>query len=69
MDDLLREFLTETAENVTVLDIELLKLERQPDNPELLNEIFRVVHAIEGACGFLGLPRLESVAARRPSSA
>ncbi|MEE8203776.1 MAG: Hpt domain-containing protein, partial [Alphaproteobacteria bacterium] len=62
MDDLLREFLTETSESITVLDVELIKLEQQPDNPELLGVIFRVVHTIKGTCGFLGLPRLEAVA-------
>ncbi len=61
MDDLLREFLTETSESITVLDVELIKLEQQPDNPELLGVIFRVVHTIKGTCGFLGLPRLEAV--------
>ena len=62
MDDLLREFLTETSESITVLDVELIKLEQQPDNPELLGVIFRVVHTIKGTGGFLGLPRLEAVA-------
>src|SRR3954470_13135397 len=62
MDDLLNEFLTETGENLAVLDVELVKLEQSPDDPELLSNIFRLVHTIKGACGFLGLPRLESVA-------
>jgi two-component system chemotaxis sensor kinase CheA len=62
MDDLLKEFLTETAESLEVLDGELVKLEQVPDDPELLGNIFRLVHTIKGTCGFLGLPRLESVA-------
>ncbi len=62
MDDLLQEFLTETAENMDVLDVELVKLEQNPNDPELLSNIFRLVHTIKGTCGFLGLPRLESVA-------
>ncbi len=62
MDDLLAEFLTETAENLSVLDLELVKLEQNPNDPALLSNIFRLVHTIKGTCGFLGLPRLEAVA-------
>ena len=62
MDDLLVEFLTETSEALDQLDVELVKLEQDPNDPELLGNIFRLVHTIKGTCGFLGLPRLESVA-------
>lgn len=62
MDDLLNEFLTETSENMDVLDVELVKLEQNPNDPDLLGNIFRLVHTVKGTCGFLGLPRLESVA-------
>ncbi len=62
MDDLLNEFLTETAESIDVVDVELVKLEQDPNNKEVLDNIFRLVHTIKGTCGFLGLPRLESVA-------
>jgi two-component system chemotaxis sensor kinase CheA len=62
MDDLLSEFLTETAENLSVLDLELVRLEQNPNDPALLSNIFRLVHTIKGTCGFLGLPRLERVA-------
>ena len=62
MDDLLSEFLTETNENLSVLDVELVRLEQNPNNPGLLSNIFRLVHTIKGTCGFLGLPRLERVA-------
>jgi two-component system chemotaxis sensor kinase CheA len=62
MDDLLREFLTETNEGLGVLDVELVKLEQNPNDPDLLSNIFRLMHTIKGTCGFLGLPRLEAVA-------
>ena len=62
MDDLLSEFLTETNESLAVLDQELVKLEQNPNDPGLLGNIFRIVHTIKGTCGFLGLPRLETVA-------
>lgn len=62
MDDLLTEFLTETAESIDVVDVELVELEQDPSNKSVLDNIFRLVHTIKGTCGFLGLPRLESVA-------
>ena len=62
MDDLISEFITETSESLAVLDLELVKLEQNPNDREILGNIFRLVHTIKGTCGFLGLPRLESVA-------
>ena len=62
MDDLLREFLTETNENLDRVDAELVRFEREPNNAEILGNIFRLVHTIKGTCGFLGLPRLEKLA-------
>ena len=62
MDDLLREFLTETAENLAVLDAELVQFEHSPHDGGILGNIFRLVHTIKGTCGFLGLSRLEGIA-------
>ncbi len=62
MDDLLSEFLTETAESLDVVDVELVRFEGNPDDKATLNNIFRLVHTIKGTCGFIGLPRLESIA-------
>jgi two-component system chemotaxis sensor kinase CheA len=62
MDDLLREFLTETNEGLAKLDQELIELEQRPNDTNLLGSIFRIVHTIKGTCGFIGLPRLEKVA-------
>ncbi len=62
MDDLLREFLTETGETLDALDVELVSFERDPNNARSLAAIFRLVHTIKGTCGFLGLPRLEALA-------
>jgi two-component system, chemotaxis family, sensor kinase CheA len=62
MDDLLREFLTETNESLERVDAELVRFEQEPNNREILGNIFRLVHTIKGTCGFLGLPRLETLA-------
>jgi two-component system chemotaxis sensor kinase CheA len=61
MDDLLREFLTETNERLDVVDVELVRFEQDPNNANILANIFRLVHTIKGTCGFLGLPRLEAL--------
>ncbi|MBV8824138.1 MAG: chemotaxis protein CheW [Bradyrhizobiaceae bacterium] len=62
MDDLLREFLTETNESLDVVDVELVRFEQEPNNAKILDNVFRLVHTIKGTCGFLGLPRLEALA-------
>src|SRR5437588_7656392 len=62
MDDLLREFLTETNESLDTVDVELVRFEQEPNNAKILGNIFRLVHTIKGTCGFLGLPRLEALA-------
>src|SRR6058998_4451341 len=61
MDDLLREFLTETSESLDTVDNQLVKFEQEPNNAKILGNIFRLVHTIKGTCGFLGLPRLEAL--------
>jgi two-component system chemotaxis sensor kinase CheA len=61
MDDLLREFLTETNESLNLVDAELVRFEQEPNNGAILGNIFRLVHTIKGTCGFLGLPRLETL--------
>jgi two-component system chemotaxis sensor kinase CheA len=62
MDDLLREFVTETNESLDVVDLELVRFEQDPNNAKILDNVFRLVHTIKGTCGFLGLPRLEALA-------
>src|ERR1700749_1300891 len=62
MDDLLREFVAETNERLTVVDVELVRFEQDPNNAQILANVFRLVHTIKGTCGFLALPRLEALA-------
>jgi two-component system, chemotaxis family, sensor kinase CheA len=61
MDELLRDFLTETHESIDVVDVELVRFEQDPNNAKILNNVFRLVHTIKGTCGFLNLPRLEAL--------
>ena len=61
-DDLVREFLTESNENLDTLDRELVLLEKDPQNSNILGSVFRSIHTIKGTCGFLGFTKLEKVA-------
>lgn len=60
-DDLLREFLLESVENLDRLDQDFVALEREPDDRERLGAIFRTIHTIKGTSGFFDLSRLESL--------
>src|SRR5882672_7868124 len=62
MDEIVRDFLIESSENLDRLDQELVKLESEPSSQELLASIFRTIHTIKGSCGFLGFAQLEKVA-------
>lgn len=62
MDDLLRDFVTETVEHLDTVDSELVRFERNPADIAILRNVFRLVHTIKGTCGFIGLPRLEALA-------
>ena len=61
-DDIVREFLVESNENLDLLDRELIQLEKDPRNSDTLASVFRTIHTIKGTCGFLGFTKLESVA-------
>ena len=62
MDDIVKDFLMESKDNLDRLDQELVKLETNPTSTELLGSIFRTIHTIKGSCGFLGFSHLEKVA-------
>ena len=61
MDDIVREFLVESNENLDQLDRDLVTLEKDPTAREILASIFRTIHTIKGTSGFLGFGKLESV--------
>jgi len=61
MDDILREFLTESLEGLDLLDTKFVMLEQNPDDRDTLASIFRTIHTIKGTCGFLGFGHLEKL--------
>ncbi|HBE68692.1 MAG TPA: histidine kinase [Planctomycetaceae bacterium] len=65
-DELLTEFVVESQEHLEDVESQLLTLEEQQDDVDvaLVNKVFRAVHSIKGAAGFLGLETLETLAHR-----
>lgn len=61
MKEIVDSFLLETKEILERLDVDLMLLEKSPDDIELLNQIFRSFHTIKGTSGFLGLEKLPEV--------
>lgn len=47
-DDIVREFLLESNENLDSLDRELVSLEKDPKDRDTLSSIFRTIHTIKG---------------------
>src|SRR5690606_38414582 len=62
MDDLLTDFLAETAEILAEAGGALVAWEADPGDRERLDAIFRLVHTIKGSSGFLSLPRVTALA-------
>jgi two-component system chemotaxis sensor kinase CheA len=61
MDDLIKEFLIESHENLDRLERDLVELEKDPHAKETLSSIFRTIHTLKGSAGFLGYGQLEAV--------
>lgn len=60
--ELFADFIVEAKEHLETIEPNLLELEKTPDNLGLLNEIFRPMHSLKGASGFLGLNRINQLA-------
>jgi two-component system, chemotaxis family, sensor kinase CheA len=60
-DDIVKEFLVESYENLDRLDRELLQLEKNPNDREILASVFRTIHTIKGTSGFLAFNQLGAV--------
>src|SRR5580658_3924164 len=61
-DDIVKEFLVESYENLDRLDRDLITLEKNPNDREVLGSIFRTIHTIKGTSGFLAFDKLGAVA-------
>jgi two-component system chemotaxis sensor kinase CheA len=61
MDDLLNDFLAETAEILAEAGGAIVAWEADPADRAQLDAIFRLVHTIKGSSGFLALPRVTAL--------
>ena len=52
-------FIDETKEHLQSLNEQLLILEKEPDNSETINEIFRAAHSLKGMAGTMGYKRMQ----------
>jgi two-component system chemotaxis sensor kinase CheA len=55
------DFLVEAQEHFEQIETNFLALEEAPGDLDLLNAIFRSVHTIKGAAGFLGLQKVQAL--------
>jgi two-component system chemotaxis sensor kinase CheA len=63
MNEVVREFILETTENLAQMDQDLVTLEKDPYEREALGRAFRALHTIKGTAGFMGeLPKLQALA-------
>ncbi len=60
--DAIRDFLLESHENIDQIEHELQLLDRGTQNDQTIRSVFRSVHTMKGAAGFLGYKNLENVA-------
>lgn len=54
-------FIDETKEHLQSLNQELLILEKEPENTETINEIFRAAHSLKGMAGTMGFKRMQKL--------
>ena len=60
--ELLQEFHTEATDHVEQIEAALLTIEKDPDDDESINSLFRSFHTIKGVAGFLRLDPLQRLA-------
>ncbi len=60
--ELLNDFIVESREHLTSIELQLLTLDQDPANGEAIHSIFRGFHTIKGMAGFLDLDAIRNLA-------
>jgi two-component system chemotaxis sensor kinase CheA len=60
--ELVADFLIEAREHLSLIEGQMLSLERDPTVTEIIHAVFRAFHTIKGLAGFLGFPVMQQVA-------
>jgi len=61
MEEIIKEFLVESYENLDLLDRAMVELEKDPRHKPSLDNVFRTIHTVKGTCGFIAFSRLEKL--------
>jgi two-component system chemotaxis sensor kinase CheA len=56
--EILTDFISEAKDNLNNIEVSLIELEQEPENAEIINDIFRPIHTIKGVSGFLSLDKI-----------
>ncbi|KKL90409.1 hypothetical protein LCGC14_1905020, partial [marine sediment metagenome] len=67
MEEIIDDFITEAEESLEKIDPLFVELEEKGYDSELMNGIFRSVHTIKGAAGFLGFQDIVDVSHKTES--
>ncbi len=62
MEELIQDFLQESRELIEKADQDLVKLEKNPENQQLLDQIFRYLHTLKGTTSFLKFEKISELA-------
>jgi len=54
-------FIDETKEHLQNLNMQILNLEQDSENPDTINEIFRAAHSLKGMAGTMGYKRMQAL--------
>ncbi len=60
--ELVADFIMESREHLNTIEQRILVLEKEPDNAEAINSVFRGFHTIKGLAGFLEFAPIQEVA-------
>jgi two-component system chemotaxis sensor kinase CheA len=58
---LINEFLIESFENLSQINSKLFHFEKNPQDKEILNDIYRTIHTLKGSASFLGFKKLQEI--------
>jgi two-component system chemotaxis sensor kinase CheA len=61
-ESLVRDFIAEGLEYIEEIEVNILNLEKEPENKDYINTIFRPFHSIKGVASFLNLEKIRSLA-------
>ena len=52
-------FIDETNGHLQTLSDSIMQLEKEPENKDVINEIFRAAHSLKGMAGTMGFKRMQ----------